>query len=113
MAVLVGFPALQFLQPVQFSDGGITVGQFTLLLQQGFAPLHQPGQGHLLLIGQQIHPADVLQIQPQQIRRAAAPLAGFPGPSRLTGQRIKKKNLLRVDALPSWCSKSAESLRDF
>ena len=41
---------------LQFS--GITVGQ--LLLQQGFAPLHQPGQGHLLLIGQQIHPADVL-----------------------------------------------------
>ena len=89
VAVAVGFLALQFLQSVQFSDGDIAVGQLSLLLQQGFAALHQPGKGHLLLVRQQIHPPDVLQIQPQQIRGAAAAIAGFPGPSCLTGQRLQ------------------------
>ena len=64
-AVMVGFLALQFLQTVQFSDGCIAVGQLPLLLQQGLPPLYQTGEGHLLLVGQQIHSTDVLQIQPQ------------------------------------------------
>ena len=88
MAVLIGFPTLQFLKAVQLSDGGVTGGQIPLLLQQSLTSLHQPGQRHLLLIGEQINPADVLQVQPQQIcRAAAAAIAGFPGPSGLTGQR--------------------------
>ena len=88
MAVLIGFPTLQFLKAVQLSDGGVTGGQIPLLLQQSLTSLHQPGQRHLLLIGEQINPANVLQVQPQQIcRAAAAAVAGFPGPSGLTGQR--------------------------
>jgi hypothetical protein len=38
-----------------------------LLLQQPFAPLHQPGQGELLLGAQQVHPADLLEVLPHQI----------------------------------------------
>ena len=101
MAVLVGLSALQFLEAVQLTNGGIAAGQIPLLVQQRFPPLHQPSQCHLLFIGQQINPADVLQVQPQQIRRAAAPIAGFPGPSWLTGQRIQKEeNLFRFHLLP-------------
>ena len=37
------------------------------LLQQSLAPLHQAGQGELLLLAQQVNPADVLEIQPHQV----------------------------------------------
>ncbi len=89
MAVLVRFAALQFFETMQFTDGGIAFGQLPLLEQQGFAALHQTGQGDLLLIGEQVDPADVLEIKPQQIRRtAAAALTGPPSPSGLAGQKL-------------------------
>ena len=89
VAVLVGFPALQFFETVQFTDGGIALSQLPLLEQQCFAALHQTGQGDLLLIGEQVDPADVLEIKPQQIRcAAAAALTGPPGPSGLAGQKL-------------------------
>ena len=53
------------------------------------AALHQTGQGGLLFIGEQVDPADVLEIKPQQIRgAAAAALTGPPGPSGLAGQKL-------------------------
>ena len=38
-----------------------------LLLQQPFAPLYQPGQGELLFGGQQVDPANLLEVLPHQI----------------------------------------------
>ena len=77
MAVLIGFPPLEFFEPMQFSDGRVTVRQLPLLLQESLSPLDETGQGDLFLVGEQVHPANVLQVQAQQIRGAAA--TAFPG----------------------------------
>ena len=64
-------------------------GQIPLLKQQCFAALNQTGQGDFLFIGQQVDPANVLEIKPQQIRRAAAAaITGSPCPSGLAGQKL-------------------------
>ena len=68
VAVLIGFPPLEFFESMQFGDGRVTTGQLPLLLQEGFPSLDETGQGDLLLIGEQVDPADVLEIKPQQIR---------------------------------------------
>ena len=39
----------------------------TLLLQQPFTPLHQPGQGELLFGSQQVDPADLLEVLTHQV----------------------------------------------
>jgi hypothetical protein len=89
VAVLVRFAALQFFETMQLPDGRMAFGQIPLLVQQGFAALHQTRQCDLLFVGEKVDAANVLEIKPQQIRRAAAAaLTGSPCPSGLTGQKL-------------------------
>ena len=90
VAVLVGFAALQFFEAMQFGDGRVTAGQLPLLLQESFPSLDETGQGDLLLIGEKVHPANVLQVQAQQIRGAAATaFTGIPCRSGFARQVLR------------------------
>jgi hypothetical protein len=89
VAVLVRFAALQFFETMQFPDGCMAFGQIPLLMQQGFAALHQTRKHDLLFVGEKVDSANVLEVKPQQIRRtAAAAFTGSPCPSGLTGQEL-------------------------
>ena len=112
MAVLIGFSALELFKTMQLADRRIAACQVALLFEEAFASLDKARQGHLLLIGEQIHPADVLQIQPKQICRAASAFAGLPCPSGLAGQERNARDSFRVPTLPNEWAKSSESFRD-
>jgi hypothetical protein len=68
---MVGLSQLQFLKTEQAFDRRMLFGELTLFALQTLVLLHEARQHHLVFSGKQVHPADVLQVETQQIIAAA------------------------------------------